>query len=82
MAVGAPLLRLMPPLEDSPSEPRCYGSPAKCAMKRECMKVERVSSFQRLLDRAAQVRVPHAKPYAGRVRASHCMPSQPCGELA
>ena len=50
-----PLLRLMPPAANSPKEPKCYGSPAKFpAAKKECMKVERVPSIERLMNQAAE----------------------------
>jgi len=44
-----PVLRLMPPPAGSPTEPRCYGSPAKPTMKREVTRVGRVSSYDQLM---------------------------------
>ncbi len=44
-----PVLLLMPPPADGPTEPRCYGSPAKPMMKREVSRVSTHSSYERLL---------------------------------
>ena len=46
-------LALMPPLPNSPKEPKCYGSPAKCMTKRACFKVEKMPSIQRLIQAQA-----------------------------
>jgi DnaJ family protein C protein 2 len=54
MAVTKEILRLMPPSPNSPKEPKCYGSPAKRVAKRECMRVERMPSIDRLHDMREQ----------------------------
>lgn len=47
------LLALMPPSADAPHEPTTYGSPAKMTSKRECLKVDRVPSIDRLIQQQA-----------------------------
>jgi len=47
MAVSE-LLRLMPP-EDPAAEARVYGSPAKSTQRKECLRVERVPTIERLV---------------------------------
>ena len=42
----APVLRLMPPPAGSPTEPKCYGSPAKPMMKREVTRVKSESGLE------------------------------------
>jgi len=48
MAV-ADRLRLMPPADEN-AEPKVFGSPAKMHVKKECMRVERVPSIERLVN--------------------------------
>jgi len=43
------LLLLMPPLTGGPTEPRCYGSPARPVMKREVSRVSAQSAYEKLL---------------------------------
>ena len=50
---GGAVLALMPPAENAPKEPQCYGSPAKMTAKKECWKVERMPSIDRLMNQAA-----------------------------
>ena len=52
MAVMEPMLQLTW-TADSPSEPQCYSSPAKCTQQRECLRVLRVPSIERLMQQAA-----------------------------
>ena len=44
---------LMPPADDAPTEPTTYGSPARPYHKREVNRVEKVSSFERLMAQTA-----------------------------
>lgn len=44
---------LMPPPAGGPTEPKCYGSPAKPLMKREVTRVSEHSTYERLLQDAA-----------------------------
>ena len=49
----APVLRLMPPPAGSPTEPKCYGSPAKPMMKREVTRVKSESGLEQLMQASA-----------------------------
>uniref|UniRef100_A0A7S2MPI0 J domain-containing protein n=1 Tax=Haptolina brevifila TaxID=156173 RepID=A0A7S2MPI0_9EUKA len=49
-----PMLRLLPPGENSPSKPTVYGSPARSHEKKEVYKVERVPAIDRLMAQRAE----------------------------
>ena len=48
------VLALMPPRPDSPQKATVYGSPAKFQSKKECWRVQKVASLDRLMDEAAR----------------------------